>query len=91
MDQGEWRYFVTYSGIKLPLKLISPLGEDELGHRNTYFRARFDAEERIVACEKLVYGDVQLSHRYEYHPGGGLKRALIEMDGEENVLEFDPA
>lgn len=77
------RYFVTYSGIKLPLKLVNPLEPDETENRNTFFCAYYDSDDRMVACEKKVYGEVELRHTYEYHTSGNLKSALVEMAGEE--------
>ena len=85
---SDWRYFVTYSGVKLPLKLVDPLDAAELNHRNTFIRARFDGDDRLVECEKLVYGEVQLAHRYLYGDDGALRRAEIVMDDETTVLEF---
>lgn len=90
-DHTVCRYFLSYSGVKLPLKLVSPLEENELGHRNTYMKAWFDAADRLVGCDKMVYGDVQISHRYEYHDSGALRRAEILMDDELTVLTFDEA
>lgn len=87
-EQEEWRYFGTYSGVKLPLNLVNPLAEAELGHRNTFMRARFDGAGRLVACEKLVYGEVQLAHAYQYAADGALVRAEIVMDDETTVLIF---
>lgn len=88
-EDGEiLRYFVTYSGVTLPLKLVSPLEESELNHRNTFFRARFDAHDRLLQVEKLVYGEVQLAHRYEYSETGTLTRAEITIDDEITVMEF---
>jgi hypothetical protein len=83
------RYFLTYSGVKLPLRLVSVLEESELGHRNTYIRAHYDADERLIKCEKLVYGEVELTHRYRYHSNGILRWAEILIDDERSVLEFD--
>ena len=89
---GECRYFVTYSGVRLPLKLTQPLEASELGHRNTYFRAWFDAQERMTGFQKMVYGEVELEHRYQYHANGALKQAeIVDAEGEVNVLAFDDA
>ena len=55
------RYFLSYSGVGLPLKLVSPLAASELQNRNTYFRAVYDEAGRLVSCEKLVYGEVELN------------------------------
>jgi hypothetical protein len=87
-DGGSWRYFVTYSGVKLPLKLVSPLDASELNFRDTFLRARFDAEDRIVELEKLVHSEVQLHHRYEYSAAGTLARAEITVGDETMVREF---
>lgn len=88
MAEGSWRYFVTYSGVKLPLRLVDPLEASDLNHRNTFIRARFDDADRLVECEKMVYGEIHLSHRYAYGEDGVLRRAEIVMDDETTVLEF---
>ncbi len=83
------RFFVSYSGVKLPLNLVTPLEEAQLANRNTFFRAYFDARERLVACEKITYGEVELSHRYDYYESGALHRAVItDTDAEVTILTF---
>lgn len=83
------RYFVTYTGVKLPFKLVNPLTDDEIRNRNTYFHGRFDRDGRLTGFDKMVYGEIELAHRYAYHPGGALKRAEItDQDGEVTVMEF---
>jgi hypothetical protein len=87
--QVDCRYFATYSGVKLPLTLVSPIAEAELANRNTFMRAFFDSLGRLVACEKIVYGEVEMAHRYEYHANGALSRAEIRMlDEEPSFLSF---
>ena len=88
--QGQCRHFVTYSGVKLPLKLVNPLQPRDLDNRNTYFRGYFDDHDRMVSCQKVVYGEIEFEHRYEYYGNGVLKRAEVN-DGEEDprVLCFD--
>lgn len=87
-DHGTSRLFVTYSGVKLPLKLSGEL--DDTSHRNTWFRGWYDADGRTTAVEKFVYGEIEMSHRYAYHAGGALARAEItDADGETRVLRFD--
>ncbi len=81
-------YFLTYSGVGLPLRLVGQLEENELGHRNTYIRAHYDSEDRLIQCEKLVYGEVELTHRYLYAADGALRRAEITIDDECSVMEF---
>lgn len=87
-------YFTTYTGIRLPLKLVGPLSESEINNRNTFIRALYDEDERLVRVEKNVYGAVTLSHSYDYHGNGALKRAEIHIPDEDEdvtVLEFDEA
>ena len=87
--QGECRYFVTYSGIKLPLKLSQPLEASALSNRNTFFRAWFDAQERMTGFQKMMYGEVELEHRYDYYDSGALKRAeIIGTDDEITVIDY---
>lgn len=88
MPEAAFRFFVTYSGVKLPLRLVNQLQDEELENRNTYFRAQYDSQDRLIAVEKLVYGDIELVHRYFYYPSGTLKSAHITMDGKSTVLEF---
>jgi len=87
------RYFVSYSGVKLPLQLVNELvNESERQNRNTFFRGYFDAEQRLLLCQKLVYGEVELQHKYSYHDNGALSLAEItDVDDELTLLHFDEA
>ncbi len=58
------RYFTTYTGVKLPFKLVNPLDAREVENRNTYFLGYFDAEDRLSGFDKVVYGEIELAHRY---------------------------
>ena len=88
--QEECRYFVTYSGVKLPLKLCQPLEEADLNNRNTYFRAWFDGQNRITAFQKMVYGEVEMEHRYEYNENNTLRKAeIVDVEDEVTVMHFD--
>lgn len=91
LDNCACRYFISYSGVKLPLKLVNELpDESHLENRNTYFRGYFDTDQRLLLLEKLVYGDIELRHRYRYYPNGVLADAEItDADGEIDVLRFD--
>jgi hypothetical protein len=89
-NPNDYRYFLSYSGVKLPLRLVSPLAATELENRNTFFRAKFDDADRLISCEKIVYGEVELSHLYEYRADGVLARARIGMgDDEPTEVVFD--
>lgn len=70
---------------------MSELEPASLKNRNTYFRAWFDAQTRLYFFEKVTYGEVELSHRYEYHADGGLQKAVIvNADDETTTLHFNP-
>jgi len=85
----ECRYFVTYSGIKLPLKLVNEITENSLNNRNTYYRAYFDAQDRMLLCQKIVYGEVEFEHQYHYDEAGILKHAQITEDDEVCEIYFN--
>ena len=88
--QDDCRLFVTYTGVKLPLRLVNPIEPDALSNRNTYIRAWFGAGDRLLRFEKMVYGEVELSHDYDYDEAGVLRRATIAMQDEEPVvMTFD--
>lgn len=82
------RYFVSYSGIKLPLNLINEISEDSLHTRNTYYCGYFDTEGRLLRCQKIVYAEVECEHIYFYHSNGALKLAEITEDDEMRALSF---
>lgn len=88
--QEDCRYFLTYSGVSLPLKLCQPLDETAIKNRNTFFRAWFDEQERMTGFQKMVYAEVELEHRYQYFENGSLKSAeIVDAEGETTVMNFD--
>lgn len=89
-NRGTCRFFVTYTGVKLPFRLVNELQASEVENRNTYFRGHFDEHERITGFEKIAYGEVELNHHYTYHDNGKLSSAEItDIDGEVTMLVFD--
>lgn len=90
-EAKDYRYFLTYSGVRMPLNLVRPLEASELQNRNTYFRATYDAAGRVATCEKLVYGEVELSHAYAYRPDGTLAHARVTMGDETTDVACDAA
>ncbi|MGZ4981661.1 MAG: DUF6156 family protein [Methylobacter sp.] len=88
-QQAGFRYFVSYSGVKLPLKLVNEIPEDSLNNRNTYYRSRFDAQDRMQLCQKIVYGEVESEHQYQYYESGVLKSAQITEDDETREIHFN--
>ena len=85
----DCRFFVSYSGVKLPVNLVTPIPAESLANRNTFIRAFFDLAGKLTGFDKMVYGEVELAHRYDYHDSGVLKRAEITMDEDTVVLWFD--
>lgn len=83
------RYFLTYSGVTLPLRLTEELTPDTLRNRNTYFQAAYDSAGHMLWLEKMVYGEVEMRHDYEWSAAGHLRKAIIRTDDEEpQVREF---
>lgn len=89
----ETRYFVSYSGVKLPLKFVNPIEQSETENRNTYFCGFYDQEGKMVGCEKRVYGEIEFSHVYDYYPCGALKSASITLldDAPQHINFPDPS
>lgn len=87
-NRGTLRFFVTYTGVKLPFKLVNELQPGEVENRNTFFRGYFDEQDRLTGFDKLAYSEIELSHRYEYHADGKLKLAEItDIDGEVTIVK----
>jgi hypothetical protein len=92
MTETAIRYFLATSGVKLPLKLVNEIEANALSNRNTFIRATYDAAGRLAHFEKMVYGDVELSHRYDYDATGALRRAeIVMLDEEPTIIDFDGA
>jgi len=84
------RCFTSYTGIKLPLKLVNELDDNNLDKRITYFKGYYDTQDRLAILEKVVYGEVEFSHHYEYSEEGVLKKAiLVETEELPRTLVFD--
>ena len=89
-NRGTPRFFVTYTGVKLPFKLVNELQPSEVENRNTYFCGYFDERARLIGFDKLAYGEIELQHRYEYHDNGTLKQVEItDIDREVTSLKYD--
>ena len=84
MPDTTVRYFVAYTGIRLPFKFVNEITGGDLNLRNTYFKACYDMDEKLLSCQKLVYGEVEFEHQYEYYSNGIIKQAEIrEADVDE--------
>lgn len=88
-DLSYDNYFLSYSGAKLPLNLVSPISQQEVMNRNTYFGVQVDDQGRNTLIHRIVYGEVDLEHRYGYDEQGNLKWAeILDDEGETQRLEF---
>ena len=87
--QLDRRYFTTYSGTSLPLKLLNELDHESLENRITYFTAYFDEQERLRVIEKVVYGEIEFSHHYEYRNDNLIQATLTEEGEEPRIMMFD--
>ncbi|WP_315704647.1 MULTISPECIES: DUF6156 family protein [unclassified Bradyrhizobium] len=88
--EQDTRFFVSYTGVRLPLRLVNAIAPDQLSNRNTFIRGYFDRAGALMGFEKVVYGEIELIHRYHYHANGTLSRAEIVMLDEDPVtLRFD--
>lgn len=84
------RYFLSYSGVKLPLKLVGELEPAEIENRNTFFATCEDEQGRPLLIHKLVYGDIDLEHRYGYRDSGIIEWAeIINLDEDMQRFEFN--
>ena len=88
-QQTECRYFTSYSGINLPLKLVNETKETGLNNRNTYYRGYFNPRNKMLLCQKVVYGEVESEHQYQYYDNGVLKHAQITEDDEVREIHFN--
>ncbi len=91
IEGADHLFFVTYTGVKMPFKLVEPIPAAALTHRNTFIKAWFDAGGALMGFDKMVYGEIELAHRYSYHGNGALRRAEVSMDEETVVACFDEA
>jgi hypothetical protein len=86
----ECRFYATYTGVALPFNLVNSIEPEALSNRNTFIHAYYDANGKLMGFHKVVYGEVELTHRYRYHGNGTLKQAEIAMLDEDPVtLHFD--
>jgi hypothetical protein len=61
-----------------------------LENRITYFAGYYDEKGRLKMLEKVVYGEIEFSHHYEYNQDDRLEKAvMIEDDEIPRTLIFD--
>ena len=83
------QYYLSYSGLKLPLKLVSPMKSEEIENRNIYYGVHLDVNGNPISIHKVVYGEIEMQHEYGYSDSGDLKWAEItNIDNEVQRFEF---
>ena len=71
------------------LQLVEELEEGALRNRNTWFVAEYDVAGRVLYIEKRVYGEIEMTHDYEYAANGTLARATIHIgDDDPQIMEL---
>lgn len=90
MDNLTTRFFVSYTGVNLPLKLTNEIEAGSMDNRITYFIGYYDDAGRLLKIEKMVYGEIEFSHVYEYDDSNSVcKAVLTETDEDPRMLVFD--
>ena len=83
------RYYLSYTGVGLPLKLVNSLAFDETNNRNTFFAVMLDKYGHEALIHKVVYGEVEMSHNYNFTPSGELISAEItDIEGATQTITF---
>ncbi|MDD5276284.1 MAG: DUF6156 family protein [Methylovulum sp.] len=88
MNQTTTRYFLSYSSVKLPLKLVNEITEAELNFRNFYYQGTFADAGQLLHCQKIVYGEVESEHHYRYDENGVLVWAQITEEDEVREINL---
>lgn len=85
------RHYVAYTGVKLPFKFVNEIIDNDLHLRNTYYKAYFDDQDKLISCQKVVYNEIEFEHFYEYYANGVLKKAEIKEADNDDVrfIKFD--
>lgn len=86
----QTRFFISYSGIKLPLNLVNEISPEQMHNRNTYFKATYDENGKMLLCQKIVYNEVDVQHEYTYAQDGTLAFARITEGDEVRELNLAP-
>lgn len=82
------RCFTSYTGIKLPLKLVDELDDESVDRRITYFKGYYDENNRLRVVEKVVYGEIEFSHRSATAPCVALPPPSMASSSQCVLLPF---
>ena len=77
----ECRFFVSYTGVKLPLRLVTAIAPEQLSNRNTFIRGYFDAAGALTGFEKLVYGEMTTGAENDIERATHIARKMVTECG----------
>ena len=85
------KYYRTFSGYSLPLKLIEPFTKEEaLCSGSAYYIGHFDQNNMLIKIEKMHKGKLLFTHVYGYYPNGSIKRLEnTPAEGKTVIKEYD--
>lgn len=84
------RFYTSYTGVSLPLNLTNQLDKTDLDNRITYYIGYYDDMDKLIKLEKVVYGEIEFSHLYEYSENNAIAKAVLtDEDDEKRTLVFD--
>jgi hypothetical protein len=90
-EHSDQKYFGTFVGYDLPLKLRENLFRTEAEERGTYYIAHYDSVGRLEEVRKVHTGATFFVHKYTYDAQGILVEARItNKAGEVSILKRGP-
>lgn len=84
------RYFSGISGITLPYVPRDEVTAEQAHSLPAYLRVRFDEDGRVTKLEKVIGDKLDFDHEYEYYDDGSLRRATVNVPGNELVVHEFP-
>lgn len=82
------KYYASFSGYNIPLKLAEEISESEALSKHSYYIGFF-LEKKLVRVEKYVNRTLFFQHFYYYNENGALiKSKIIGPDKTEKINTF---
>ena len=90
-EQLNEKYFGTFSGYTLPLKLKNNLSKSEIEARRAYLVAYYDASGRLHKVRKVLDGKTEFIHEYAYDAQSKLVEVIVtNHEGNISILKRTP-
>lgn len=88
--QVEIRYYGTFSGYNIPLKLSEELTQPEALRRKSYYVGFYNETQSLFRVEKYLNGSLFFQHNYFYHENGSIREnRIVNSDGITTTNHFD--